>query len=151
MYLYNFHSFQPKSMICGWHTYSNGYPAWTWEYTTAFVSTPQEYPSILQVVWGVGRHFMPQYSFKIGVGVRKLVEKNVLWLERIKWVGIIFYHGDFLPYLPGILSSPPPWSDEKYLDPPKINNFTLMVRIICWVRCYYFLIAPENWFIEFFI
>ena len=81
-----------------------GYPAWTWEYTAAFVSTARESPIIPRVVWGVRGHFTPQYSFKMGVGVRNLVEKiSYNWKKLGGWV-YFFCHGDFLPYLPGIFS-----------------------------------------------
>ena len=83
-----------------------GYPAWTWEYTAAFVSTPRESPSIPGVVWGVRGHFTPQYSFKMGVGVRNLVEKmSYNWKKLGGWVHF-FCHADILPYLPGIFPDP---------------------------------------------
>ena len=51
-----------------------GYPAWTWEYTAAFVSTARESPSSL----GGPRALHATIFLQNGGGCQKLGGKNIL-------------------------------------------------------------------------
>ena len=126
-----------------------GYPGWTLEYTAAFFSTPRESPSIPRVVWGVRGHFTPQYSFKMGVGVRNLVEKiSYNWKKLGGWV-YFFCHGDFLPYLPGIFSWPPPPEIPGKIPKSRKNLIVPNLSRNFWQKCWSCLPLDYGRFITF--
>ena len=124
-----------------------GYPAWTWEYTAAFVSTPRESPSIHRVVWGGARALHATIFLQNGGGCQKLGGKNVLWLEKIGWVGIFFLPWGFFT-IPSrdIFLTPPPGMREKII--PHKNVWDKLFKNKCSWGCkllgLYCLKIPEN-------
>ena len=93
-----------------------GYPAWTWEYTAAFVSTPRESPSNPRVVWGSAGTPPGKIPSKWG-WVSEIWWKKHPKIEK-NWDGgcISSAAGIFEHTFPGFFPDPPGFKRKKILQ-----------------------------------